>query len=310
MAKEAFFFVDDVIWCMRDLAYKKPASLFDNEYFKMLKKCHDEWGATVQLNLFYRTDFFYGGKEFTLAEMPDNYKDEFRANSDWLRFAFHAKQEFPDYPYVNARYEDVKDDYEQLINEVKRFAGEEVISKNITPHWLPISKEGVRALYDCGIRFVSASAGPTTEYTGDESVLPYGHAARLLHNRQPETKLFTRNINDDRIKASICAYNHITAEEEKLLKKYNVTVEDKETGMRFRSSICGPCLNLYTVEEIKEILTQKEKDGVELMVCANHEQYFYPDYYAYQPDMAEKYYTMAKTLHDLGYTFITAEEFK
>ena len=55
--KQAYFFVDDVIWCLRDVAKERPASIFDNSYFKMLKKCHDEWGMTVQLNLFYRTDF-------------------------------------------------------------------------------------------------------------------------------------------------------------------------------------------------------------------------------------------------------------
>ena len=307
--KQAYFFVDDVIWCLRDVAKERPASIFDNSYFKMLKKCHDEWGMTVQLNLFYRTDFFYGGEEFTLSDMPDTYKDEFSANSDWLKFAFHAKQEFPDYPYVNAKYEDVKRDYELIIGEIKRFAGEKSVSNAVLPHWLPISREGVQALYDCGVKFLSPSSGPVEEYTGDESVLPYGHAARLLHNRQPETKLYTRPTKDLRIRASICAYNHITTEEREKFAHKNASIEDK-IGIRYRQYGGGPTLNLNTVDEIREAIIKKAEAGHEFIGVGNHEQYYYPDYFAYQSDMPEKFYTMAKTLHELGYTFITAEDFK
>ena len=308
--KKAFFFVDDVIWCMRDVAREKPVSLFDNGYFKMLKKCHDEWGATVQLNLFYRTDFFYGSDEFTLKQMPDTYKSEFEANADWLKFAFHAKQEYPDYPYVNGTYEYVKHDYEEIIGEIERFAGKASIANAVITHWLSISKEGCRALHDCGVKFLSFSAGPVKEYTGDESVLPYGHAARLRHNRQPETKLYTRATKDDRIKASICAYNHLTDEEAASLRGKNISLLDKSTGIRYKDFAGGPCLNLNTVEEIRDTLIAIDSEGVDFIGAANHEQYYYPDYFAYQPDMAEKYYTMAKTFHDLGYTFITADDFE
>ena len=56
--KKAYFYIDDVIWCLRDVTQKRPESLFDNPFFGMLKKAHDNYGMTVQLNLFYRTDFF------------------------------------------------------------------------------------------------------------------------------------------------------------------------------------------------------------------------------------------------------------
>jgi len=46
----------------------------------------------------------------------------------------------------------------------------------------------------------------------------------------------------------------------------------------------------------------------EYISIANHEQYFYSDYYSYQPDYAEKIYTMGKVLADAGYTFMFMEE--
>lgn len=306
MKKLAYFFIDDTIWVLRDIAREMPASIFDNAFMKMLKKAHDDNGLTVQLNLFYRTDFFYGDDEFTLAEMPNTYKKEFEAASDWLRLAFHAKQEFPDYPYVNATYADVKANYEAVVNEIKRFAGEGSISCAVVPHWLPISKEGCRALVDCGVKFVSPSSGSKWEFEGDESVLPYGHAARLKHNRQPETMLYTRDTKDLRIKSSICAYNHVTQEEFEQFEGKNCSLLDEKTGIRFRQLGGGPCINLNSKEDIKKRLA--ELNGREFIGVGNHEQYFYPDYFAYQPDYGEKIYLMSQILHDYGYRFITADE--
>lgn len=306
MEKLAHFFIDDVIFVMRDLAKERPASLFDNAFMAMLKKAHDEHGLTVQLNLFYRMDFFYGSEDFTLADMPDCYKAEFEAASDWLRLAFHAKQEFPDYPYVNATYEDVKNDYEQLIGEVKRFAGEKSISNAFCPHWLPISKAGCQALADCGVRIICPTYGDRTPYTGDDSVLPYGHAARLLQNRQPETMLFTRGGANKAISASVSAYNHIEQADVDRMRYKNVSLLDKETGLRFRSLSGGPCLNLHTEKEVRDGLAKLI--GNEFVGVATHEQYFYEHYYNYQPDYADKLFAMAEVLHNAGYRFVTTDE--
>lgn len=308
MDKQVFFFIDDVIWAFRDITRKKPASLFDNEFFKMLKKAHDENGMAVQLNLFYRTDFFYGSDEFTLAETTDAYKKEFEEASSWLKLGFHAKQEFPDYPYINASYEDAKKDYTDIVNEIKRFAGEKSVSDVVTIHWGAMSKEGCRALKECGVRILSCSYGVASEYNGDPSILPYGHAARLLQNRKPETKLFIRETKDASIRSSICSYNYITQQQfDKSLGK-NVSYLDDYTGLGFRKLGYGPCLNHHTQESLLEGLDKI--NGNDYIGLATHEQYFYPDYYAYQPDYPEKIYLMSKTLNSYGYRFITAEEMK
>lgn len=306
MSKKAYFFIDDVIWCMRDITRLKPVSIFDVPFLAMLKKAHDLYGLTVQLNLFYRTDFFYGNDEFTLADMTDAYKDEWEANSDWLKLAFHAKQEFPDYPYVNASYKDVKANYEAVINEIKRFAGEKSISHVLIPHWLPISKEGCQALYDCGVRIVSPSWGDKKEYTGDASILPYGHAARLLQNRKPETMLYTRDTRDKAIASSICAYNHITWEQYFEIQGTLKTIKDEETGLHFKMLGGGPTINLNAMEDLQP--AYDKLDGDEYIGTGTHEQYFYENYYQYQPDTAAKILKMAEILHGKGYKYIVADE--
>ena len=137
--KKAYFYIDDTLWVLRDLTRQKPAQLFDNPFMDMLKQAHDRYGLKVQLNLFYRTDSFYGYDEFCLADVTDAYKAEFSANADWLKFAFHAMEEFPDYPHVNATYEDTKLLFSRIEKEVFRFAGEQSFSYTVCPHWLPMS---------------------------------------------------------------------------------------------------------------------------------------------------------------------------
>ena len=48
--------------------------------------------------------------------------------------------------------------------------------------------------------------------------------------------------------------------------------------------------------------------GKEYIGTMIHEQYFYNDYYAYQPDFEKKIYSMASQLNSKGYKFFFAEE--
>lgn len=307
MGKKVFFYIDDVIWIFRDLTRKRPNSLFDNAFLSVMKKAHDEYGLKVQLNLFYRTDFYYGNDEFTLADMTDTYKAEWEENSDWLKMSFHSKQEFPDYPYVNANYDDVKDGYTAFKNEVKRFASEENIAKTVVPHWTIISKEGCKALADSGVKLLSLTTGNNRqEYSGDASTLPYGHAARLLQNKKPETMVYERETKDTAISRALCSYNFAQPEEfNKVSGNFNY-ISDRETGINFKTLCNTSALNLNTLDEIDGVF--EPVLGKEYIGTMIHEQYFYEDYFAYQPDFDKKIYKMAKILNDNGYEFFFAEE--
>lgn len=306
MQKSCYFYIDDVIWVFRDLTRQRPASIFDHHFLKVLKEAHDKYGMKVQMNVFYRTDFFYGNDEFTLADMTDAYKAEFEEASDWMKFTLHSKQEFPDYPFLNISYQDMKDIFCDVRREIYRFAGEKAFSHVAHPHWLPISKAGIQALYDCGVRLANASMGDRTQYGGDPSTLPYGHAGRLLQNRQPESMIFTRISLDTAVTTSLCGYNHVKGEAEDLISKHVASILDEETGMRFTHFDHGPTLNLSNIEDLEEEFS--EVLGDEFVGYSTHEQYSYPDYYAYQPDHGAKILKAAEIVHRNGYTFIWREE--
>ena len=304
--KRAYFYIDDVIWLFRDLTRQRPASLFDNFFLKQLKKAHELYGAKFQLNLFYRTDFFYGDDEFTLAEMTDAYKPEFEAASDWLKMAVHSKQEFPDYPFVNLDYRDAYNIMQTIMGQIRRFAGENSITYAMTPHWGPASLEACKAFRDCGVKLLWVSSGTRLPYDGDEDSLPYGHAFRLLHNRKPETMLFTRGGLYAAIHRSICGHNHITEEEGNATRGTTYCHYDEASGLYFKHLCCVPAVNTIPSGKVDDYVVPKL--GVDFLGFGTHEQYSYPDYFAYQPDHFDKILRCCQLAHENGYTFIYADE--
>ncbi|MBR3847923.1 MAG: hypothetical protein IKM21_01375 [Oscillospiraceae bacterium] len=307
MNKKAFFFIDDVIWVFRDLTRNRPNSMFDHPFLKIFKDSHEKYGLKVQFNIFYSTDTYYGNDIFTLAEMTDAYKKEWEDAASWLKLAFHSRKEFPDYPYINASYQDVYDDFKMVEKEVFRFASEKNLAKATTPHWRPISREACLAIRDCGIKLLSATYGRKIEYNNDPSSLPYGHAARLLCNRKPETAIFIRETKDAAITKSLCGYNHITEEQRNLTRDNADVICDEKTGLYFKDLLGnGVVLNLLRDDNLIEAMTPHM--DIAFYCYGSHEQYFYPEYFAYQPDYENKVMMSAKLLSENGYEFIFAED--
>ncbi|MBQ2841166.1 MAG: hypothetical protein IJE70_07440 [Oscillospiraceae bacterium] len=196
--------------------------------------------------------------------------------------------------------------FELIKSEVLRFAGENSFAYGVTPHWGPISREACLALRDCGMKVLWASLGEKSDYNGDPSSLPYGHAGRLLQNRQPETMLFLRKSRDFAIEKSICGYNHLSAEDgESTLSNFN-TVVDKETGIHMK--VFGKCspINLLNDETFETDFVPLLDD--EYLCIVSHEQYSYPDYYAYQPDHSARLLRACECAHKAGYEFFYIEE--
>ena len=303
----ASFFIDDAIWFLRDLARKRPKSLFDNDFLKPLKQAHDRYGLKLQINLFYRTDFFYGMDEFTLAEVPADYMAEWQANKDWLRLGFHSLQEFPDYPWVNIDYADVKKLFGMIKGEIDRFAGEGMFTTALVPHWCPMSREGCVALKESGIKLMECSVGSRYRYDGDRNRLPYGHGMRLENNRKPEAAFFWRDSRDASITASVCSYNHISSRQLAETANSFRYLRDPVTGMAFKHLFNdAPVLNLVDVPTLRADITKMLCK--EHLVFSDHEQYFFKDYFAYQSDYMEKVMVMSEMMAANGYRFIFIED--
>jgi hypothetical protein len=243
---------DDNIIFLWDINEHKDEyrSIFENPYLAIYKKAHDRYGAKVHLNLFYefddkaRTRFSEDRPYFNLSMMTDKFKEEFRANADWLKLSFHARSEEPPKPYQFADGETVRRDCEQVHAEIRRFAGEECLSRATTVHWGEANEEGARMLRSLGYGalagyFIPSDVAPVAYYASKELI---DHIYGRDFWFDTETGILFARI--DRV------LNGWTLEE--------------------------------NLRMLKEVMASPTRGGfVSVMI---HEQYFYPDYRSYRPD--------------------------
>jgi hypothetical protein len=249
--------IDDNIWFLKDISTNagKYKSIFENPYLGFLKEVHDTYGTKIHLNLFYQTE------GFNLSQMTVKYKNEWKENSGWLRLSFHSLQEFPDRPYINAGYNEVKKDCEMVMEQIRRFAGDELLGPVMTLHWGEATAEGCRALKDSGY---SGLAGYFS-YDGPDTVSYYldEQKRRHINNR------FIWRDNSEGIIFSRMALVINTLKSDQILPYLN----------NLRSDSHKPAY-------------------IDLMI---HEQYFHPFYINYQPDFRQKVITSIKWAADNGY---------
>jgi hypothetical protein len=251
--------LDDNIRFLKDISDNSDRykSIFDNPFLSFLKEVHDTYGTKIHLNIYYQSE------GFNLSHMTDKFRNEWKANSGWLRLSFHALQDKPDNPYVTSGYDEVKNDCEMTKAQILRFAGEEQFDHVTTLHWGAATLEGTRALRDGGYSVlagyfnIEAKESPVSYYLDMEK-------RRHLHER------FIWKDNKEGIIFSRIAI---------VINSYKI---DK------------------IVSQLNSLRVGAHKPGyIDLMI---HEQYFHPDYVEYQPDYRQKVLTAVKWAADNGYT--------
>jgi hypothetical protein len=249
--------IDDNIWFLKDISNNADIykSIFDNQYLGALKKVHDTFGTKIHLNLFYQTE------GFNLSMMTDKYKNEWKENSGWLRLSFHSLQEEPDRPYIKAGYDEVKRDCKLVVDQIKRFAGEELLGPVMSLHWGDVPVEGCRALRDSGY---TALAG----YFNVNDPDPFAYYLNKAQRTHVNKRFIWRDNNEGIIFARMALVIN-------LLKLDQII----------------PYLDNLKIDSHKPAY-------VDFMI---HEQYFHPTYAAYQPDYMEKITASVRWASEKGY---------
>ena len=258
------FSIDDNILFLKDINTnsKKYKSIFENPYLGFLKQVNVTYGTKVHLNIYYQTD------GFNLSQMTDKYRSEWQANADWLRLSFHALQNDPDMPYLNAGYDEVKKDCKMVQEQIIRFAGEELLGPVTTLHWGEANTEGCRALHDSGYTAL-------TGYFNLENGKP---VVSYYMNKDQTEHISKRSVWCD-TKTGI------------IFKKIHLVINS------YQMDEIIPLLDQIKKDPIASAF-------IDLMI---HEQYFHKSYIAYQPDYREKVMLAMKWANDNGYkpSFLT-----
>lgn len=194
-------------------------------------------------------NIYYQTEGFNLSQMPDKYRAEWQQNRDWIRLSFHARSNDPDRPYLRASGEQIRYDFRTITREIKRFAGRELLGPVTTVHWGEATREGARALRDEGIRILP---GYFRLQNGRPSVSYYLSRPEVLY-------LSGRDYWKD-------------TTEDILFVRHDIVV------------------NTVALKDIDAFLDRIAADPhqSEVMELMIHEQYFYPDYVAYEPDFRER----------------------
>ena len=167
------FSIDDNSFFLRDIHQKQYRSLFDSFYLAMLRKLHRDYGVKFSVNIYYTT-----ADGFDLTQLSDRYKGEWRDCADWLKLAFHAHADKPDRPYEDVSPERLIADFDQVAEQIHRFAGAQSYAPPTVIHWGMTRQESLKPLFDRGVRalsgyFVKWSGRYDVNYRFDDTVSEY-----------------------------------------------------------------------------------------------------------------------------------------
>lgn len=146
MEKQIHFSVDDTFGCFKWLTKNRDnvKTIFDSYVFQFAKEIYNKYGI--------RTSFYcmYTDGEFSLTDVPEQWKKEFLENKDWMKFGFHA---FDDQSrYCETDEARIASDYGASVSSLKRICGEECITNKIRLHYFSASDVAVRYLVKQGIK--------------------------------------------------------------------------------------------------------------------------------------------------------------
>lgn len=282
------FYIDDHIFLFTDLARQRPRRAFDHFYLKRLKEIHERFGFKVTLNCFFHNDH----QEFTLAEMPDCYRSEFASQSDWLKFSFHSRSEFPDRPYEEVTLEEFCADYDLVQEHLIRICGAEAFIAPINVHWGALQPACAQEFIRRGSRCSCCTMRP---------FVSGGPSANARRGRISD---ITAVQQAARIKPEVAAFGSeyfFRPEEDSYLlqerKYYNF-----ELGI-FIARGCV-CCNLVPLAEtpgrLQQFFTMAEGNGNHIFGAASHEQYSFPYYANYLPDHLDRIELAVRQLTEYG----------
>lgn len=285
------YYIDDHIFLFTDLANERPARAFDHFYLKALKKFHDDYGFKVTLNSFYHNDHH----EFLLKDMPDIWKQEFIDNSDWLKFSFHARSEFPDRPYLEASGEEVGRDYDLVMNEIIRFAGESSFIVPINVHWANIHPAGAAEMMRRGVNCWSTAF--CARVMGGPSLTD------RMKGGDMDTVEKRSMSGEDKLAPTEGLEMHYGRQEVSNYLKSRGAYYDPSIGIFFFN--CGFCGNLVPLTDVEKHICGSialyQSKGMEIFCGGSHEQYSFPYYSNYQPDHLKRLDTSLRLLSENGY---------
>lgn len=143
-SKTVHFSVDDTIWIFENLGHFKYQSIFEQPVLSFFLRMHKLYGITVS---FYCFGEFQG---LFLNQMTTDYKEQFTANSSWMRFGFHAADDKVRYDRESSQK--AAHDYANVIHSLGKIVGEEAIDHFVRIHCYAANIAALQAMREQGLK--------------------------------------------------------------------------------------------------------------------------------------------------------------
>lgn len=160
-SKKVHISFDDVYEVLIDITENenKYESVFENEFLKALQSMTINYGAKFVLYIFDS----YFEKNFDIRKVTGKFQAELTKNANWLKFGYHSIEPtafFDD----STSTEEFKESFTRVNKEIKRFAGEDSLSRVLRLHYFRANKEMVNYLISQGVKGLLCSDDDRISY--------------------------------------------------------------------------------------------------------------------------------------------------
>lgn len=170
--KIAHVSIDDVTQCLQNLTKDSALynSLFDEPFFSYLKELHIDYGCSFTCYIFEQDG------DFNVSQIPNKYIDEFKRNSQWLKFGYHGIKPSFHRPN-NVNYKQFAASYLRLNRELSRFASDSSRASILRLDYFYATPREITFLTNNGVRTLLAADDDRRSY-----FLPFEKNKLLIQN--------------------------------------------------------------------------------------------------------------------------------
>ncbi|MGM9936027.1 MAG: family 78 glycoside hydrolase catalytic domain, partial [Candidatus Ornithomonoglobus sp.] len=224
---------DDVYACLKDITDNEYGSVFENSFLADLKSLHDSFGAVFTLNCFNK---YSSDSSYSISDLPDRYSQELAANSDWLKFAFHAEDDKTQYTAqvvsgrTNGTAEELKASYESFRDAVMKATGNNAASIDTVTRlgFFAGDADCVDAICELGVTGLLTADDTRASYYFDEALNNYIIANNDYYDTVKNLRLIRSQLRLESVKDTQSALSALEGYNGNMLEIF--THEQEYTG--------------------------------------------------------------------------------
>lgn len=142
--------IDDVTFVLQRLSTCACDSIYNEPFFRYLHFLHRMFGLKITLY-----GYAQNGK-WSLADIPERYKQELEEASSWLKFGFHAVSDEQKENNIIANFEGA---FIETSAQIERFAGTKSVARILRLHYWFYPQEYLEVLRNHGVRTILIKEG-------------------------------------------------------------------------------------------------------------------------------------------------------